>query len=187
MVDQSSPPRSVKKYAVIGAIGVIAVAAILIALAYNTPGPKTIQDSTSATTGNPVPQGATAGAGKDNPGPGDGGATSDSNPKPIPSAIVGASVAVSPNPLTIATAAISGSNGISVNIGGDGFNPRQKLRFTLDNTTALQTDPSTITSSGTGGFTTDKIIVPTNITKGNHTITAIDQSGKWAATTLAVQ
>ncbi|MEO9295614.1 MAG: hypothetical protein ABI347_08450 [Nitrososphaera sp.] len=186
-----------KKYVIAGAIGVIAVVGILFAFAYNTPGPKTVQDSTSATTGNPVPQGTTAGAGQDNPGPNDGGATSDPNPKPIPSTIVAASIAVSPNPYTLATAPSLGNsnsttitttnNNISLNVGGDGFTPNQTIKFTLNNSTSLQTDPSPITSSGTGGFTSDKIILPANIEKGRHTITAIDESGKSASTTLEIK
>lgn len=180
MVDQASPPRSVKKYALIGAVGAVALAGILVALSYSTASPKTVQDSTSATTGNPVPQGATLGAGKDNPGPGDGEGASDPNPKPIPSPIVAASIAVSPNPYKTSNSAAP------INIGGDGFHPNQTIKVTLDNTTSLQTDPSLITSSGTGGFSADKIILPADITKGNHTITATDQSGKWAATTLVV-
>ena len=186
MVDQTSPPRSVKKYAIIGAIGVIAVAGILIALAYNTSGPKTVQDSTSATTGNPVPQGATAGAGKDNPGPGDGGATSDLNPKPIPNPIVAAAIEVTPGTISGGTTT-PGSNSTSVNIGGDGFHPNQTIKFLLNNATSLQTDPSSITSSGTGGFSSDKIMIPSDIAKGNHTIVATDQSGKSASATLVVK
>lgn len=183
MVDQTSPPRSVKKYAIIGAIGVIAVAGILIALAYNTSGPKTVQNSTSATTGNPVPQGATAGAGT---GPGDGGGVSDLNPKPIPNPIVAASIEVTPGIISSGTTT-PGSNITSVNIGGDGFNPNQTIKFLLNNATSLQTDPSSITSSGTGGFSSDKIMIPSDIAKGNHTIVATDQSGKSASATLVVK
>jgi hypothetical protein len=186
MVEKASPPRSIKKYAILGAIGVIAIAAILIALAYNTPGPKTVQDSTSATSGNPVPQGATAGAGKDNPGPNDGGGISDTNPKPIPSPIVAASIEVTPSIITVDTAT-TGSNSVSANIGGDGFHPNQTIKITLDNVTSLQTDPSPLTSSGTGGFSADKIMIPTDTAKGNHTVIAIDQSGKSAKATFALQ
>jgi hypothetical protein len=173
---ESHPRRSIKKYAIAGAIGVIALAGILIALAYMSSAQKTVQDTTSGLSPNPSPQGSTAGAGKDNPGPGDSGGTSDTNPKPIPSPIVAADISISPNPAAAGT---------SVKIAGSGFNPNQQIAVNIDNVTSLKTDPSTITTDSTGSFNGDTTI-PRDLT-GNHKIAAVDQTGKAGTTDITIQ
>ena len=195
MVVQNSRPWSFKKYAIAGVIGVSAVVGVLLALVYSTPFPKTIQDSVPGASSNPTPEGPTAGAGQDKPGPNDAGGTSntneaggasDTNPKPIPSPIVAAAIEVTPSTISVGTNPL-GSKSVSMNIGGDGFHPNQNLKVTLDKSTSLQTDPSPLTSNGNGGFSADKILIPTNTAKGSHTITVIDQSGKSAVANFVVQ
>ena len=194
MVVQKPSPWSFKKYAIAGVIGVGAIVGILVAFAYNTPFPKTIQDSTPGASSSPTPQGPTAGAGQDNPGPNDaggtptnpgpsaGGGAPDTNPKPIPSPIVAAAIEVTPSTISVGT-----GKSISMNIGGDGFHPNQTLKVTLDKSTSLQADPSPLASNGNGGFSADRIMIPMDTPKGSHTITATDQSGKSAVANFVVQ
>ena len=164
---RSNDRGSFKKYAIIGAVAVIAVVGVLLALGVaRTPQPDTVQDTT-APPGS-VGTGPTEGAGQDNPGPSDGGGTPDTNPEPIPDITPSASISVGPNPAPA---------GSEVQVAGSGFGESERITLALNNR-MLETEPAEIVTDATGTFSAS-----TSLPEGQHgerNITASDESNRAA-------
>lgn len=162
--------RSMRNYAIMGAIGVGALAAILLAIGFVQAPRVDLAQDTPGTVG----AGPTAGAGQDNPGPGDGAGMADPNPQPIPDVTPSASIAVSPNPA---------SPGEQVEVAGSGFSENQDITVTADNR-AIETEPSTITTDQAGNFKAQATLPESQTEELN--ITAADESNKAATTTVRI-
>ena len=171
MVDQTSRPRSVKKYVIAGGIGAVVLVGVLVAVSYMSQ-PKISNTSGSVT---PIPQGNTPGAGKDNPGPTDGGGMPDTTSKPIPDVTPTAAISVSPNP-----AAKAGT----VNVEGSGFNGTQTITLML-NGDPVKTEPAQLKTDSAGNFSTKFTLLDGQT--GDLKLAAIDESGNKALTTLSVR
>lgn len=180
MVDQTSRPRSVTKYVIVGAIGVIALVGILIALSLSSQPPQSGNGSPTANITNDnantaIPQDATAGAGEDNPGPIDGGGVPDTDPEPIPDVTPSAAISASPNPAT---------PGSEIDIEGSGFDGNQKITLAVDNN-SIQTEPEEIMTDEAGNFSTKFTLSEGQ--EGELEIIATDASGHVASRNLSVE
>lgn len=173
---RSNDKTSFRKYAIIGAVAVIAVVGILLALgATRVPlQPNAAQDATSPAPTGSIGTGPTEGAGQDNPGPDDGGALPDTNPEPIPDVTPSASISVGPNP------AAAGSD---VKVEGSGFGESQRIMLALNNR-VLETEPSEVTTDATGTFSAS-ITLPES-QQGESNITASDESNRAATITVHI-
>lgn len=162
---------SFKKYAIIGAIAVVAVAGILLAIGFaRAPPPGSfMQDGAPAGS---VGTGPTEGAGQDKPGPGDGGGAPDPNPEPIPDITPSASISVGPNPAPA---------GSKVEIEGSGFGENERITLALNNE-VLETEPEEVVTDATGTFSASTTLPEGQ--QGERNITASDQSNR--AATIAV-
>jgi hypothetical protein len=164
---RSNDRGSFKKYAIIGAVAVIAVVGVLLALgAARAPQPATVQDTT-APPGS-VGTGPTEGAGQDSPGPDDGGGTPDTNPEPIPDVTPSASISVGPNPAPA---------GSEVQIEGSGFGESERITLALNNR-VLETEPAEIVTDETGTFSASTTLPEGQ--QGERNITASDESNRAA-------
>lgn len=172
MVDQTSRPHSIKKYVIAGGIGIAAFAGVLIAVAYMIQPPQVKQDSSNVA---PVPQGATTGAGQDNPGPSDAGGKPDTTSKPVPDVTPTAAISASPNPATAAD---------KIDVEGSGFNGTQTITLALSGA-SVETEPSQLKTDDAGNFSA-KFSLSGGQT-GSLEVTAIDESGNKASTTLSVR
>ena len=164
---RSNDRGSFKKYAIIGAVAVIAVVGVLLALgAARTPQPATVQDTTVPPGS--IGTGPTEGAGQDNPGPTDGGGVPDTNPEPIPDVTPSASISVGPNPAPA---------GSEVQIEGSGFGESERITLALNNR-VLETEPAEIVTDETGTFSASTTLPEGQ--QGERNITASDESNRAA-------
>ena len=164
---RSNDRGSFKKYAIIGAVAVIAVVGVLLALgAVRAPQPDTVQDTTAPPSS--VGTGPTEGSGQDNPGPNDGGGLPDTNPEPIPDVTPSASISVGPNPAPA---------GSEVQIAGSGFGESERITVALNNR-VLETEPAEIVTDATGTFSASTTI--TEGQQGERNLTASDESNRAA-------
>lgn len=180
MVDQTSRPRSLTRYVIVGAIGVIALVGILIALSLSSQSPQASDGSPTANITNDnantaIPQDATAGAGEDSPGPFDGGGVSDTDPEPIPDVTPSAAISVSPTPAAL---------GSEINIEGSGFDGNQKITLSIDNN-SIQTEPEEIMSDEAGNFSAKFTLSAGQ--EGELEIIATDASGNNASRNLSIE
>jgi hypothetical protein len=163
---------SFKKYAIIGAIAVVAVAGILLAIGFaRAPPPSNFMQDEGAPAGS-VGTGPTEGAGQDSPGPLDGGGVPDPNPEPIPDVTPSASISVGPNPAPA---------GSKVEVEGSGFGENERITLSLNNM-VLETEPEEVVTDATGAFSASTTLPEGQ--QGERNITASDQSNK--AATIAV-
>lgn len=167
---KSNSNRSMRNYAIMGAIGVGALVAILLAIGFmQAPQVDLAQDAPGT-----VGTGPTLGAGADNPGPGDGAGVADPNPVPIPSVAPTASIAVSPNPA---------SPGEQITVTGSAFSANQEITVMANNMT-LETDPPVVTTDAIGDF--QAVASLPEDSSGELNITAADESNRAATITVDV-
>lgn len=171
MMRSTSDRGSFKKYAIIGAIAVVAIVGILVALAARQPIQNNlVQDSQPGGIGT----GPTEGAGQDSPGPGDGGGVPDPNPEPIPDITPSASISVGPNPAPA---------GSQVEIEGSGFGENERITLLLNNR-PLETEPQEVVTDATGTFSASTTLPEGQ--QGERNITASDESNRAATMTVEI-
>jgi hypothetical protein len=103
----------------------------------------------------------------------DGGAIPDVHQTTIPEQAFSPGISVTPTPY---------HEGDRTTTDGSGFNLNQEITIYLNNT-RLQTTPEMVVTDSTGTFTAEIIIIP-EIEDGDHSITAFDESGRAATTTI---
>ncbi len=168
----SNSNSNFKRYAIIGAVGVAAVAVILLALgAAQAPA---IPSSTPGSSQERLP-GEIPYEPEKTPTPGAGSA--DTVEQPIPDVAPTASVAVGPNPAR---------PGDTVTVSGDGFGRNQQVTITLGNS-VVETEPPTVMTDGTGKFSA-QVTLPEDAQQGEeYNVTAADQANRAATITVLIR
>lgn len=151
-----------RKYAIIAAVVVAAVAGIVMVVSYSQP------------------QNVSPDMGKDNPAPAQTGGLAVPNAgkqdlsEEAPDQVI-------PTAISVAPAEVSAGGQATVT--GNGFSPGQQVTLSLNNSN-IQTTPQRIVVDDSGTFSAT-VALP-QVEKGEHNITAEDGSGKAATAVLSV-
>lgn len=90
------------------------------------------------------------------------------------------------NPADLVLSPTNGNTNTQITASGTAFTASKTVTFKWDNSILLSTNPATVMTSGTGGFSGVTFNVPSSATGGQHFVNASDSSGNWTTASYTV-